>query len=105
MSAIMTVCGEKGITPLYIPIWVAFNQAKIFGGFVGGCCISFIHFPMSRGTFLGLRTGLFRVLCSDWTEGHGPRHVSGGKTKRESRLNEIPNAQIFVFLARREAAG
>lgn len=60
----MAVCREKGITRIYIPIWVAFNEAKYSPAFVEGLLYFMYSFSMSCRMFLGyvLDYSMFCVL-------------------------------------------
>lgn len=71
----MTVCREKGITCIYIPIWVAFNEAKYSPALLGAAVfhVFIFHVPLN---VLTPCSGLFRVRSSDWTERHSPRYIS-----------------------------
>lgn len=71
----MTVCREKGITRIYIPIWVAFDKAKYSQALLEAAVFHVFNFFMSCRMFRGLCDGLFHVLRSDWTERHGLRHI------------------------------
>ncbi len=71
----MTMCREKGITRIYIPIWVAFNEAKYSPALLKAAVFHVFIFHVLQNV-LRLCTGLFHVLYSDWTERHGLRHIS-----------------------------
>lgn len=67
----MTVCRNKGINRIYIPIWVAFTEAKYSPALRGNCSLSFYPFPGSCRNIFRPWTGSFLVLCfSGWTEWH-----------------------------------
>lgn len=63
----MTVCREKGITCIYIPIWVAFNQAKYSPALLEAAIFHVFIFHVLQNV-LRPCTGLFHVLYSDWTK-------------------------------------
>lgn len=80
MSAAMTVCREKGITRIYIPIWVAFNEAKYSPALLEAAVFHVFIFHVPQNV-LRLCTGLFHVLYPDWTERHGLRHILGSEER------------------------
>lgn len=84
----MTVCREKRITRIYIPIWVAFNETKYSPALFEATVFHVFIFYVPQNV-LRLCTGLFHLLYADWTE----RKQSKPHFKRgcENGLNEIPN--------------
>lgn len=60
----MTVCRDKGINRIYIPIWVAFTEAKHSPALLETVVFHSIHFLWTTEIFLesGLDYSMFCVL-------------------------------------------
>lgn len=97
----MTVCGEKGITRFYSPIWVAFSAATYSPALLEAAASHLFIFHILQNV-LRLCTGLFPILRSDWTGRHGPRKRFRSGSECRFVKSQTPRS---VFVVRCRAAG